>query len=519
MTKISDIIKNSKFYNYIYIPIYGDDDFPPIGIPGGGSIGNGGSTSGVTTGVIVSGITLSPSGNQSVAIGVRTCFTASGAISLPAESNRVAVIDVGCYQTSSGVWVKTCGTNGGFDAECLNSKLLHPKQPFHIQGSNTVFTGGTPGSPTNNVAIIIGVKSTGGYRYFWEVYKYCNATPGDCSSRWKASANVINPDGSRVIIGSGFVEFNQTFRVKSDGTRIIWEYTTEQNWVYNYASVSIPIDTGSFQFFVNGGWTDNTWTNLTTYRGSYQATIQPDEFVWSTNCPSNLEVDGETACFVSTTPGSCDICVSGLGLDPVCTTIISSPLYLNPIDYDCGSCGGPTQCLNIPDPTEPVITTTYIDDSITITWSDSISFTTGLYYQVDVNGTITDVLDSTLVLTGLADDTYVIKVRAIDDCGQSDFSNIETVIINTGFIAPATPSNFLLTKNPGSPSTYTASWDTTIGAVDYEIFIGNPQSTFLISTASTSIFLGQLINGLSLSVRAKDGSNLYSPFSNIEIVN
>ena len=516
MINILDIINRTRVLSNLEGP---PDDFPPIGIPGGGGHGHGGGSGGTTTGVIVSGITLSPSGNQSVAIGVKTCFTASGAISLPTESNRVAVIDVGCYQTASGVWIKDCGTNGAFDAEGLNSKLIHPRQPFHISGTNTVFVGGTPGPPMNNVVLLIGVKSTAGYKFFWSVYKYCNSTPGDCSVRWKANASITFPDGSTVNMSTGLVEFNQTFKVKSDGTRIIWEYTTEQNWVYNYAWFNLPSDVGNLQFFVNAAYIGNTWTNLITYRGSYQATIQPDEFIWSTNCPTNLEIDGDKACFVSTTPGSCDVCVNALGLDPVCATVVSSPLYLNPVDTDCGSCGGPTECLNIPDPTIPVITTTTIDDTITVSWSDSTSFTTGLYYQVDVNGVVTDVLDSTVLLTSLANDTYDIKVRAVDDCGQSDYSNIETVIINNALIPISAPANFLLTPLSGPPTTYTASWDAVVGAVEYEIFIGNPQSTFVIATTSTSIFLGQLINGLSFSVRAKDGSNVYSSFSNIEIAN
>lgn len=507
---ILDIINKTKNLSYIDVP---PDDFPPIGVPGGGSIGN----SGTTTGIIVSGITISPSGNQSVPIGVRTCFTASGAVSLPAESIRTAIFNLGCSPTSTGTWVKNCGTNGSLDAEASNSTLIHPSQPFHIEGKNSVFTGGTPGPPNNNVVLIIGAKSTGGYKFFWSVYKHCNATAGSCSVRWQANASITFPDGSTVNISGGLVEFNQSFRVKSDGTRIIWEYTTENNWVYNYAWFAFPSDIGNLQFIVNAGYIGNTWTNLTTYKGSYQATIQPNEFVWSTNCPTNLEIDGDEACFVSSTPGSCDICVSAPGLDPVCASIVSSPLYIVPSDFDCGSCGGPTQCLNIPDPTTPVITTTTIDDTITVTWLDSISFTTGLYYQIDVDGTVTNVLDSTTILSGLVNGTYNIKVRAIDDCGQSVYSNIETVVVNNALIGPSAPINFLLTPASGPPVIYTASWDPVIGAVEYEIFIGDPQTTFIISTTSTSIFLGQLIKGLSFSVRAKDGSNVYSSFSNIEV--
>lgn len=513
MTNLFDIINNSRYLHFLNPSEI--ENFPGGGSGGGGE---GGGVGGTTSGLIVPGLTIFPSGSQSVAIGTNTCFTASGAISIPSEATQNAVIDVGPIQSSNGTWTKTSGANGPLDVEGLNSKYLHPKQPFQIQGKNSAFVGATPGVPLNNEVIVLGVKSTGGYTFFWMVYKYCNAVAGDCAVRWSAHIFVTYPDGTTVALASGLVEFNQYFRLKSDGNRIIWEYTTEGNWVYNRAYMAIPEDVGKMQFIVNAAYVGNKWTNLQTSRGSYQGIIEPDEFVWSTNCPTNLEISGERACFNSTLPGSCDICVSAPDLDPVCVNVVSSPLYLTPTNTDCGSCGGVVTCLNIPDPTTPVIKGYVVENTITITWSDSISFTTGLHYEMDVNGVITDILDSTTILTGLADGVYTIKVRAVDDCGQSIFSNIEILTVDTSVIRPAGPTSFLLTPSLVKPETYTATWDPVVGSVGYEIWSGNPQTVVITTTTLTSIFLGQLISGLNLSVRSIDGLGEYTSFSNIEIV-
>lgn len=510
--ELINIINNSRFL-YLLNP-FDIEAFPG----GGGGGGEGGGVDGTTPGVIVPGLTISPSGSQSVAIGTTTCFTASGAISIPSEANQNAIIDVGPIQTSNGTWTKTTGANGPLDVESRNSKLLHPKQPFHIQGKNSQFVGATPGPPDNNEVIVLGVRSTGGYHFFWMVYKYCFAVAGDCPVQWSAHIGVTYPDGTTTFLASGLVEFNQTFKLKSDGNRIVWEYTTFGNWVYNRAYMTIPSDVGKMQFAVNAAYVGNKWTSLQTYRGSYQGTIAPEEFVWSSNCLTSIDINGNQACFTSLLPGSCDICVSAPDEDPVCVNIVSSPLYLTPDGIECQSCGGVVTCVNIPDPTTPIITTTVLEDQITITWADSVSFTTGLHYEIDVDGVVTSVLDSTVILSGQPDGTYNIKVRAVDDCGQSIYSNIEVVVVDTLAARPATPTSFLLTGSFVKPETYTATWNPVVGAVEYEIWSGNPQTTLIATTTLTTLFLGQLIPGLNLSVRAKDAFNAYSFFSNIEVV-
>ena len=213
--------------------------------------GTGGGQSGTTSSVILPSFSLSPSGNQSIAIGSTICFTASGSISLPQEPERIAVLDVGYGQSSNGVWVKSHGGNVyQYNSEASNSNVIYKKQPCYITGRNTFFN--TPGGSINNSSTILGLKSTNGYFYYWEVFKYCegdNSNGGDCGNRWFAYPKITTPTGV-ITLGGGHVEQNQIFRVKSTGNRIIWEYTTENNWVYNYATVPIPEEVGDFYFFV-----------------------------------------------------------------------------------------------------------------------------------------------------------------------------------------------------------------------------------------------------------------------------
>lgn len=515
MKTLFEILKSCRVLHNLE-PI---DDFPGGG-GGGGDAGTnqggtGGGTSGTTSGIIIPTLTLTPSTDQSVAIGTTTCFTASGTFSLTQESEQNAIIDLGCSLSSTGTWMKTCGTNNAPDAECHNSRLLYRKQPFGITGTNGSFVGATPGSPTNNTHLFIGVKSTNGYYFYWDIFKYCNATSGNCGSNWLGYVKVNYPDGTIQTLSGGLIEFNQQFRVKSDGTRIIWEYTTYNNWAYGYYSLPIPSDSGDFQFFVNALWMNNTWNNLKTYRGSYQGVINSDEFIWTSNCIDNIEINGNEACFTPTSPGSCNICVTTTNATPVCVDVVASPLYLNPIDKDCNNCNDNIDCLNIPNPTKPIISIdSILNNTININWENSISFTTGLYYEIDVNGDIQKVLDNNITLSELEDGNYIFKVRAIDDCGESDWSDEATINIDSFLLFPAAPTDFLV-EYIEEDGQYKATWVASLGAVEYEIWIGDPQTMFLISSTDTIEYLGTLMPGLKLSVKAKDSFDVYSDFSNI----
>lgn len=524
---------NKLLYNLSPYDLPGDD-FPGGGGGGGGVGGGDGTTttgggtnggqSGTTSSVIIPSLSISPSTSQSIAVGTTLCFSASGSIYLPQEPEQFAIMDVGNNKSlGTGTWTKTVGNNPAPDAETLNSTLLYRQQPFYIQGQNGVF--GTPGGGFGsmvNTDALIGVKSTNGYLFYWDVMRYCNATPaGICTAGWSGYARMIYPSGVGVTIGGGPVEFNQKFKIKSDGTAIIWEYTTRGNWAYNYTRFTIPEDSGDFQFYVNALYVNNTWTNLKTYRGSYQGTVKAEDFIWNSNCIDQLTPSGATACYTAITPGSCQVCVSTINTEPKCVNVVSSPLFLKPTSVECKSCGDVTDCSNIPDPIMPNITvSSTASDNINVIWQDSVSFTSGLYYEVDINGTSQNVLDSSINLIGLSADTYAIKVRAVDDCGASAWSTTQSITIPSasGFSAPA---NFNVeVEDDSNPSNivYKANWDSVPGAVAYEVWAGDPPSTLLKSTILTEEVLGVLPTGLQLRVRAIDPSNDYSPYSTIEVI-
>lgn len=490
-------------------------DLPGDQFPGGG----GGSSSGgggVTSNNVVPGLFLSPSTDQSIALGTTLCFTASGAISLPQESERNAVLDLGCSASSNGTWVKNCGTNGIFDAEAYSSILLHKKQPFQFTATNSSMA--SPGPPSNNVDLFMGIKTTGGYMFYFEVMRYCNTTPGNCSNVWQGYIKAVTPDGTQITYVGGLVEFNQKFRLRSDGTTLSWDYTTHNNWVYNRYYITLPEDVGKIQFFVNAKFLNNSWTNLKTYKGSYQGTIPPEDFIWNTNCDDNLVIDGSEACYTPTSSGSCQVCVSTEDIDDrKCVSVIASPLFINPQGIDCDGClGNLEDCANVPNPTTPELTVDYYtEDSISLSWTESLSFAPGLYYEINVNGDIQTVLDTDVILIGLSPDVYTILVRAIDVCGNSDWSVEQIVDLSSIPIGvPDIPQNFLL-EDIGN-SVYEGSWDSVLGAVSYEIWAGNPQMSLVLSTSSTNTIIGTLPSGIYLSVRAKNGSDVYSDFSNFQ---
>jgi hypothetical protein len=305
---------------------------------GGGSSGvsggTGGGSSGTTSSIIVPTLSLSPNTPQSVAIGTSRCFEASGTLSLPMEPEATADLDLGCSTYSGGTFTKSCGTPNNYNSSRYSSRLIPKGQPFHIVGRNSSLS--SPGSPTNDISLKIGVRTTGGYTFIWEVYKYCNATPGNCGSPWYCFARLSTPQNTVVTLGGGLCEFNQLFKVKSDGISIIWEYTTFNNWAYNNHVYTIPADAGDFIFEVDALFNNNTWNELKTYRGSYQATIT--DFTWTTNAPEGLVINGNQACYNPLSPGSYQVCVSSQGQTPICVDVTAVPLFLNPQDKTCATC-------------------------------------------------------------------------------------------------------------------------------------------------------------------------------------
>ena len=350
MLNILNILKNQKTLNVLVIPedsgfdglskIYGE-----YGGGGGGAYnpgqggGTGGSGSGTTSGVLIPTLSVTPSTNQIVAIGSTICFTASGSISLPQQQEQFAtLVPLNASSTySNGTYIKVGGVNNNYDADAVDPSIIYQRQPFHIVGTNSSFT--TPGTPDNNSSIKIGVKSTGGYEFYWEVSRYCNAVGGGCTARWYGFMKIKAPNGSITVIpaGPGYTEPSQQFKVRSDGIRIIWEFTTENNWVYNYKSSNIPDDCGDFQFFTSGLFTNNRFDNIRTYKGSYQGTVS--QFEWNTSGSEvDITVTGNTACIIPLQQGSFQLCVATNNVEPICVGVQAVPLYLRPKNLECNSC-------------------------------------------------------------------------------------------------------------------------------------------------------------------------------------
>lgn len=440
--KLKDIINNTRVLNNLQSPIedYQNDGFP-IGSgssQGGGNSGGGmgGGTAGTTSSNLISGLTLSPNTNQSIVTGTTLCLNASGVLVFPQEGEQSALLTGGCSAMSVGslgTWVKNCGTNGNYDGEAYDTNLIYKNRPFQFTGTNASFIN-NPGGQFNNVHLMIGVKTTGGYKFIWEVYRYCNANgSSNCGSRWISTCKLVYPNGAATTLNTGYVEFNQQFRLRSDGNTISWDYTTEGKWVYNRIYMTIPADSGDFQFIVNALWMGNVWTNLMTYKGSYQATPRPEDYIWTSDCTDNLVITGNKACYTPITPGYCKICVSTINLTPQCVSVVSSPLTLTPVGIDCENCGGnqAIQCENIPNPTLPIVTlSSSSSTSISINWASSISFTTGLFYEININGDIQTTLDNDVIINSLPPATYTISVRAIDSCGESTWSTPQNITLS-----------------------------------------------------------------------------------------
>jgi hypothetical protein len=311
---------------------------PPGEVPTEGGGGGGSSSSTSPTGNFLPTITISPNTPQTLAVGTNRCFTALAAISIPQEDERFADFDpeiingADCYDASIGYWRKNAGGNAIYDAETIVPELIYNKQPWRIEATNTEFS--TPGGANNNTSVIMGVRSTGGYAFFWELLKYCNSTPGDCGSGWFAHVKMNTPS-TTISLSYGAIEQSQFFRVRSDGTRIWWEYTTEGNWAYNYYGLDIPADAGDFYFFVNGLYLNNSLSYIKTFRGSWQGTVPVE---WTTPDGGTLSGTGNTRCFTTDTPGEYSICAGAPGIEPVCVDITADDLFYIPIGFDCDSC-------------------------------------------------------------------------------------------------------------------------------------------------------------------------------------
>ena len=343
------ILKNLKFRNLKLLEFppdegggSGDEGGGGVGLPPGGGgdpppSGGGGTTP--PSGSFLPSITISPNTTQHVAVETQRCFTAIASISVAQEDERLAAFDPevvnGCdvYDASVGYWRKQCGGNSIYDAYTSVPQLIYHSQPFYIVGANSEFN--TPGVPNNNTSCYIGVQGTGGWDFMWEVFAYCNTTvTGSCTVTWFGNCRVRNPSNVVTDIALVGVNFNENFRVRSDGTTIYWEKSTAGVWSVA-ATYANPTDGGDYQFFVDALFLQNTWTNVRTFRGSWQGQVP---VTWTVPDGGTLTGTGNTRCFSAPTAGDYSICVEAEGLEPLCIDIVVEPLYFTPVGYECGEC-------------------------------------------------------------------------------------------------------------------------------------------------------------------------------------
>lgn len=289
-------------------------------------------------------LAISPQGTIKVAQNITQCLNASSIISIPAVAEHYAnfptEITIGSdtctiYDSSIGYWRKNCGANSVYDAETVEPSSVYHLQPFYIVGINGEFVGATPGPPNNDVDLWIGAQSTDdSWWFFWQVSKYCNSDPTDCSSDWLARTVIKDPSNTLTYGSYITVNFHEEFRIRSDGFSLYYERRTGGVWVTHFTHPN-PTDALDYDLFVNGYFVGNNWTAVRTWRGSYQGPIPT---TWTVDPTATLDVNANQACFTSSTLGDYTVCVDNQFDDLLCVNIEVDPLYFTPVGFGCDSC-------------------------------------------------------------------------------------------------------------------------------------------------------------------------------------
>lgn len=297
-------------------------------------------------------ITITPNVNVEAVTGHDICFQATSIRNLNEETERYIALPASgtnwTYNLSTGLWKKVSGSEAVNDAPALGDRV-YGQQPFAIRGNNMTFE--TPASPNRNVATAVGVRdsstacSSHGCFFGWIVSKYClSSSGGTCSgqvgSRWYAQVVVDDT----TVIGTYGVNYKEGFRLRSDGINMIWDVYTSgdlvgspspgyNRWVTVY-SQPLPVSDG-WDFHLNAAFTQNEWSYVTTYKGSYQGSIP---LTWSSTGGTLTGTDNNARCFSAAVAGTYDVCVDSDFDDPVCVSVVVSDLYLTPTDFGCNDC-------------------------------------------------------------------------------------------------------------------------------------------------------------------------------------
>lgn len=284
---------------------------------------------------------ITPSTPQSVPPTLPICFEGIANLSLEQEALRYIDFPASgsgegggtfSYDSSFGTFKKTGGANGVFDTMYRQSQPLYALQPFSIIGANASFA--TPGGSINNHHVWFGVISNTGANFGWQLLKYCNANNTTCNatsgSNWLAEVIINN-----TLVATFIVNFNENFRLESDGINLIWSQQTAGVWVTRYVN-QLPLTEQWWQFFGNIAYINNQIDFFRTYRGSFvgQAPVE-----WSAPLGGTLTGSGNRRCWSHGVNGAYNICISeSFTNETLCVPITVEPLFFRPLNYNCNDC-------------------------------------------------------------------------------------------------------------------------------------------------------------------------------------
>jgi hypothetical protein len=288
-------------------------------------------------------ITILPSGTVHTAVDLPICFQGSAIVVIPQEDARYLDLpptDVNwSYNITNGTWVNQGSSFTPTTATSTSS--VYGFQPFWISAVNWTFV--TPAAPNRFYDAYWGILDDAGAFYGWHLYKNCGnqsttacGGPNTDNSRWQAYIIVAN-----VPVGFLYVNFKEGFRLRSDGTNLIWDYLTQGDcpgipsggWCTGIQRQPLPT-TNLFRFNIQSSMAGNEVSFITTFKGTYQGNIP---LTWSVPLGGTLTGTGNTRCFTSNLTGTYQVCGSSDFDDPVCVDVVVDDLYIHAIDFDCGS--------------------------------------------------------------------------------------------------------------------------------------------------------------------------------------
>jgi hypothetical protein len=276
-------------------------------------------------------LTLNPNTPQVAVIGQPLCFEGSGIMSIPQEDPRSLLLAASgtnwIYGAPNSTFKKISGTNGIYpDCYPLTDELIYGRQPFTYRFSNVFFV--TPGGANNNHSSFITVLDDQDRSYTLEVFKYCNATPGNCNSQWFMKVYV---NGGSVLNKS--VNQNENFAIVSDGITLKFQRESSQTW-RNEFIMPLP-ETTSWRCGLAAAYVGNEMSYISLAKGTYQGSVP---ITWSAPLGGSLAGTTNNQCFTASVVGDYQVCIDSDFDEPLCVDVHASELEFEPTDFDCGGC-------------------------------------------------------------------------------------------------------------------------------------------------------------------------------------